>query len=419
LISSLHKLVYAIDHAPGYLYLIYFVGAYPVVMAIVWVLLSLIFHRRRETAILPPSQEQWPFVSILIAAYAEEATLPSTLKALFKLDYPQYEIIVINDGSPDRTAEVVNSFIGKGPVRLLNKEVNEGKAMALNDALPLCRGEILLVLDADIAVNPDVLRWLVPHFLGTRVAAVTGNPRVADRRSLLQSLQAIEFSSIISMQKRAQRIWGRVTTVSGAVAAFRRSAILDVGCFSPFMATEDIEITWRLQMKFWDIRYEPRAVVWMQAPPTFGELWKQRRRWARGLAQVLFLHRGVPTRWKWRRLWPVWYECIVSILWAHAFIILMIYWLIAQSVGYSPFGFSPIPNFWGMTIGTVCLIQLFTGALTDRRYDATIVNTLVESIYYPIIYWTLTALITCVYTIDTLVRRKRRIQTWKIERRAI
>ena len=211
---------------------------------------------------------------------------------------------------------------------------------------------------------------------------------------------------------------GRVTTVSGAVAAFRRTALLDVGGFSPFMATEDIEITWRLQKKFWDVRYEPRAVVWMQAPPRLEELWKQRRRWARGLAQVISLHRDVPTRWKWRRLWPVWYECVVSILWAHSFILLMIYWVVCRLKGYDPYGFSPIPNFWGMTIGTVCLVQLFTGALTDRRYDPQIVKSLFEAVYYPIIYWMLPAVITFVYTVDTLVRRRSQIQTWKIARKA-
>jgi len=415
---SLHDLLYAIDHAPGYLYLVYFVGAYPVLMALIWIWLSLIFRKRRENDASPPWTGPWPFVSIVIAAFAEEATITSTLEALCKLNYPEFEIIVVIDGSPDRTALKVARFIGREPVRLLIKEVNEGKAMALNDALPLCRGEIILVLDADIEVEPDVLMWLVPHFLGTRVAAVTGNPRVANRHTLLQALQAIEFSSIISMQKRAQRIWGRVTTVSGAVAAFRRSAILDVGGFSPFMATEDIEITWRLQMKFWDVRYEPRAVVWMQAPPTLTELWKQRRRWARGLAQVIFLHRIIPTSWKLRRLWPVWHECMVSILWAHTFVLLILYWIVSRLDGYIPIGFSPIPNFWGMTIATVCLAQLFTGAITDRQYDPRICNFLFEAIFYPIIYWMLTALITFVYTLDTLVRRQTQLQTWHIQRRA-
>src|SRR5947209_7061305 len=143
---------------------------------------------------------------------------------------------VLHHGSTDKTAQIVREYTLKGPIRLLRKEVNEGKAMALNDALPICRGEIFLLIDADIAVTPDILLHMVPHFRSGRVAAVTGNPRVANRESLLRTLQAIEFSSIISMQRRAQRIWGRVMTVSGAVFALRRSAILDVGPFLPSMA---------------------------------------------------------------------------------------------------------------------------------------------------------------------------------------
>ena len=214
------------------------------------------------------------------------------------MDYPSYEVIVVNDGSTDDTAGVVRRYLHTGVVRLLDKTVNEGKAMGLNDAIPLCRGEIVVVLDADIVVTPGVLRALVPHFESPRVGAVTGNPRVANRGSLLRNLQTLEFASIVSVQRRAQRIWGRVLTVSGAIAAFRKTALVDVGLFSPDMATEDIDMTWKLQRRFWDVRYEASAVVWMEVPPTLGELWKQRRRWARGLAQVLSKHRDVTVSWK-------------------------------------------------------------------------------------------------------------------------
>ncbi len=358
-----------IDHSWIYRVLLLFYGGYPVFMALFWMVLSFSFRLRQEDSDLPPLLRDTPFVSVVIPAYAEQDTIGRTLEALLALDYPNYEVVVINDGSPDHTADVVKQYLHRGPIRLIDKKVNEGKAMALNDALPACRGEILLIIDADIVVTPLILRYLVPHFAGTRVAAVTGNPRVANRRTLLQNLQAVEFSSIISMQRRAQRIWGRVMTVSGAVVALRKSAILDVGMFSPDMATEDIDLTWRLQMRFWDVRYEPKAVVWMQVPPTLRELWKQRRRWALGLAQVLKRHRVVPVRWKLRRLWPVFYESIVSILWAYTFIFMTVYWIACHAIGYEAYGSSPIPNIWGMTIATACLVQLFCGSIVDRRYD--------------------------------------------------
>src|SRR4029077_15061673 len=111
-------------------------------------------------------------------------------------------------------------------------------------------------------------------------------------------LQMIEFTSIISLLRRAQRIWGRILTMSGVVGAFRTSALIDVGPYSPEMATEDIDMTWRLQRAAYDVRYEPRALVWMTVPPSLRALVTQRKRWARGLAQVLRRYRGVLVSWR-------------------------------------------------------------------------------------------------------------------------
>ena len=157
-------------------------------------------------------------------------------------------------------------------VRLIAKAVNEGKAMAMNDAIPCLRGEIVLIMDADAVPDPQILRWMVPHFASARVAGVTGNPRVANRETFLSQLQVVEFTSIVSVLRRAQRIWGRILTMSGVVGAFRKSAMLDVGLFSPEMATEDIDMTWNLQRALYDVRYEPRALVWMKVPSTLGGL---------------------------------------------------------------------------------------------------------------------------------------------------
>src|SRR6185436_2596023 len=127
----------------------------------------------------------------------------------------------------------------------------------------------------------------VPHFESARVGGVTGNPRVVNRVTYLSQLQVVEFTSIVSLLRRAQRIWGRILTMSGVVGAFRRSALIDVGRYSPEMATEDIDMTWKLQLAHYDVRYEPRAIVWMRVPESLGALCKQRHRWALGLAQVL------------------------------------------------------------------------------------------------------------------------------------
>lgn len=392
-----------------------FYGLYPIAMSWFWISLSLFFRRRQESV---PMQMQGPYprVSIIVPCYAEENTINATMEALLSLDYPNFEVIVVNDNSPDKTAAEVRKYLRDDRVRLINKKVNEGKAMGLNDALPICRGEILLIIDADIIVSRELLRHIVPHFQGTRVAAVTGNPRVRNRMSLLQHLQAIEFSSIVSMQRRAQRVLGRILTVSGAVFAVRRTALLDVGGFSPHMATEDMDLTWRLQMQFWDIRYEPRAVVWMQVPPNMRELWKQRRRWARGLAQSLARHREILFRWKMRRMWPIYYESCASIFWSFDFVLMTFFWVTCHLTGYTPRGASPIPNFWGMAIATTCIAQLIIGAWVDRRYDPDIMSSALDAVFYPIVYWMMMAVITFLYTLPALIFKPPKLQKWRIQR---
>jgi biofilm PGA synthesis N-glycosyltransferase PgaC len=422
-LSSVVDVFRAISDSVPYRSALVFYGAYPITMACVWIVLSVSFARRREgkanpvhAAAVGSATTPLPFVSVVIPAHREAETIGRTLEALLGVDYPSYEVIVVNDGSPDDTAEVVRRYLHTGIVRLLDKTVNEGKAMGLNDAIPLCRGEIVVVLDADIVVTPGVLRALVPHFEAARVGAVTGNPRVANRGSLLRNLQTLEFASIVSVQRRAQRIWGRVLTVSGAIAAFRKTALVDVGLFSPDMATEDIDMTWKLQRRFWDVRYEASAVVWMEVPPTLGELWKQRRRWARGLAQVLSKHRGVPFSWRGRRLWPVFWEGVLSIAWAYTFLLLTAYWLVAHAVGFSPYGSSPIPSLWGMLTATACLMQLATGVMLDRRYDRGLARYFPFAVLYPLVYWMLMSVISAIYTIDGLLRKRPSVQVWHIAR---
>ena len=411
----------AISNSVPYRGALVFYGAYPITMACVWIVLSIAFARRRERSTANASAPDapaapLPFVSVLIPAHREGETIGRTLEALLQVDYPSYEVIVVNDGSTDHTADAVRRYLHTGVVRLLDKTVNEGKAMGLNDAIPLCRGEIVVVLDADIVVTPGVLRALVPHFESPRVGAVTGNPRVANRGSLLRNLQTLEFASIVSVQRRAQRIWGRVLTVSGAIAAFRKTALVDVGLFSPDMATEDIDMTWKLQRRFWDVRYEASAVVWMEVPPTLGELWKQRRRWARGLAQVLAKHGRVAVSWRSRRLWPVFWEGVLSIGWAYTFLTLTTYWVVSHLLGYSPYGSSPIPNLWGMLTATACLTQLATGVMLDRRYDRDLGKYFPFAVLYPLVYWMLMSVVSAIYTIDGLLRKRPAVQVWHIQR---
>jgi biofilm PGA synthesis N-glycosyltransferase PgaC len=177
-------------------------------------------------------------------------------------------------------------------------------------------------------------------------------------------------------------------------------------------------MTWKLQRAAYDVRYEPRALVWMKVPPTLRGLIIQRCRWAHGLAQVLRRYAGVLLSWRARRLWPVFYESLMSIAWAYCFVVLTTLWALSYAVGIPPVGVAPIPNWWGMTIGTLCLLQLMTGVLLDSRYDKRILRHFPVAVSYPIIYWMLMSLITFFATPAGLLQRRRAgaVTLWKTQR---
>ena len=411
----------AIDHSPLYLVLLVFFAFYPIVTSVVWTSTALTYFFRREyrRPIEPLPHRRRPRVTILLPCHNEEVHIEESLDACLRQEYPNLEIVVVDDGSTDGTVAQVMPYVRTGAVRLVTKEVNEGKAMAINDALPVISGEIVLILDADARPAPDMLTYMVPHFEFPRVAAVTGNPRVVDRHGFLPRLQMLEFTSIVSVLRRAQRVWGRILTVSGVVTAFRVSALVDVGLFSPDMATEDIDITWKLQKRFYDVRYEPAAVVEMRVPLTLRSLWRQRRRWALGLSQVLRRHSPDLMAWKHRRMWPVLVEASLSILWAHTFVILTAFWALSYASGHPPVGASPIPNWWGMLIATLSLVQLGTGILLDHRYDRRVLRHFPVAVFYPLLYWVLMSVITVVSTPKGLLSTAARGPTrWSMPREA-
>lgn len=414
----MRALIDEIAHNPAYLAVMLFLGAYPVIGALYWIVGSLFFSRNRERD--DPAfyeLDEHPFVSVIVPAHNEETVIRETVEWLLDLDWPDFELMVVDDGSTDGTVDAIRPLVESGRVRLLEKRVNEGKAMALNDALPLLRGEIVLLVDADGRPNPDVLRWIVPHFVKVpRVAAVTGNPRVANTSTLLAKLQAIEFTATVSVLRRAQATWGRLMTFSGICVALRRSAVEAVGRLRPQMATEDIALAWDLQTFFADVRYEPRALFAMEVPETLSAWWSQRTRWARGLAQVLRANAGIFRSWRRRRMWPVWIEAALSTAWSHLYVAAAGFWAVALSVGVYGFAGNPIPNFWGLLIASLLFLQISVGLFLDGRYDLRVRRYALWLPWYPLVYWMLTAAAAVRASAGGLVRLKSGPVTWNVAR---
>lgn len=403
------EIIRAIGESPIYLAIMTFFAWYPLLTAVMWAVTALIYAVRRERpsalSYYQLDEGSLPTVTAIIPAHCEGTVISHTLASVLQLDYPDLECIVASDGSTDDTVERAMSFIDDERLTVIDKRVNEGKAMALNDALAVARGELILVLDADSAPEPDVLRWMVPHFVhNPRLGAVTGNPRVHDTSRLLGKMQALEFSSIISLLKRVQVVWGRVMTVSGVMALYRKSSLEDVGLFVHDCATEDIATSWALQRRAYDVRYEPRAMTWMQVPPTLRSLWTQRMRWARGLAQVLRRNSDIWRRWECRRLYPVYLEAAASITWAHCFVLLTLVWLASWLAGVPLLGAQPVPGWWGMLIGTAALTQLGLGVFMDSRYDPGAPKYFVWAAIYPLLYWIQMPLITVIATPHGLLK---------------
>ncbi|TDY44582.1 biofilm PGA synthesis N-glycosyltransferase PgaC [Alicyclobacillus sacchari] len=396
-----------------------FVFFYPFVMSVVWMMGATLFFWRRERHATDtlPTLRMTPMVSILVPCYNEAAMLEETLSALRVIDYPNYEVLVLNDASTDHTVDVAYAAMASDKrIRMVNIPVRCGKAHALNAGVFASRGEILVTIDADAVIHPDAVRYMVAHFVnagGERVGAVTGSPRVRNRATLLGKVQVVEYGSIIGLIKRAQRILGKLMTVSGVIAAFRKRAILDCGFWDEDMITDDIAISWKLQRQAWDIRYEPRALCWMWVPETLRGLWRQRMRWAQGGVEVLIQNISVWQRWSQRRLIPIYLEETVSILWSYLWLISFVLLIIQALHGKVPWN---MVRTGGTCLGLMSLCQSIAALLLERKYEPPrFMAYYFYAIWYPALYWVIGAFVVALATPRALwrmLRGKRTYATW-------
>jgi len=381
---------------------------------------ALIFYwkERKEPPYQQPAElDVYPMVAVLIPCFNEGDNAEETISHALSLDYPNFEVIAINDGSSDNTAEVLDRLAERfEKLRVVHLAQNQGKAVALQAGSLLTQAEFLIGIDGDALLDPHAAKWMIRHFLQDRtVAAVTGNPRIRTRSTLLGRIQVGEFSSIVGMIKRAQRSFGRLFTVSGVITAFRKSAVHEVGYWSPNMLTEDIDITWKLQRAGWDIRFEPNALVWILMPETLNGLWKQRLRWAMGGAQVLVKNLDVFFKPKLNFLWPLMFELCLTLVWSYLMLIMAILWLLHFVVPLgelsgisSPF----LPYGSGILLGATCLLQFALSKWMDSRYEPNLGKNYYWMIWYPFVFWLITITATIVAFPKVLLRGDEKRARW-------
>jgi cellulose synthase/poly-beta-1,6-N-acetylglucosamine synthase-like glycosyltransferase len=209
---------------------------------------------------------------------------------LLDATHPDVEIVVVDDGSTDDTAAIVDRFAAEG-VRLV-QQPNQGKAAALAAGMDTAEGDLIVTADGDTIFEPGAITALVAPFDDPQVGAVSGNTKVGNRSGVVGRWQHIEYVMGFNLDRRMYEGLDCMPTVPGAVGAFRRQAVEAAGGPSDDTLAEDTDLTMAIQRAGWRVVYAEDAVAWTEAPASLGDLWRQRYRWCYGTLQAAWKHRA-------------------------------------------------------------------------------------------------------------------------------
>ena len=299
-----------------------------------WIILALAYNLKGNAKQI----DSFPLISLIVPAFNEEITIKKSIQSLIELDYPNYEIIIVDDGSNDKTLELAKKF-ETSKVKVFHQQ-NKGKANALNNGIRKSKGEILVTVDADTTLKKDSLRKIATRFAkNSNIGAVAGNVKVIPKNSLLNIIQGTEYTIGINLVRKAQSMLGCVMIVPGPIAALKREAIEKAGFFSDDTFAEDFDITMKILKHGYKVEYEDEAISYTDAPKNIEDFMKQRRRWYRGLLQVLDKHRNLYFNIK------------------HGF-----------------FGTFGVPNLWFDAISPILNVSLILSALITALFGSTSIS---------------------------------------------
>lgn len=238
---------------------------------------------------------QFPSVCVLVPCFNEEKVIIPTLQSLSRLDYPKLEILVIDDGSTDRTVELAEAFRSHSPVPLqVLQKKNSGKASSLNLGIQSSKSDLVLCVDADSQLEASGLKKAALHLMAKpKLGAVAGTVVVGNTDTHLTGLQNLEYR-ISNLQKSFLSLFGLLGIIPGPIGLFRREAIESVKGYdqSPGLFAEDADLTLKLIAAGWDVVYEPDLISKTEAPEESLSFLRQRYRWFRGTSQALQRNAG-------------------------------------------------------------------------------------------------------------------------------
>lgn len=244
-------------------------------------------ERKRTPPALPANE---PLLSVVIPAFNEVKVIASSVSRILGSDYRNIEVIVVDDGSTDGTSDAVRtSFANEQRVTLLALP-NAGKASAVNSGLRQARGDIVVALDADTQFETNTISRLARWFTDPSIGAVAGNAKVGNRVNMITRWQALEYITAQNLERRALAALDCITVVPGAVGAWRRAVLNQLGGFPSDTLAEDQDLTLAVQKAGYRVIFDADAVAWTEAPDTLSGLARQRFRWAYGTLQCLWKH---------------------------------------------------------------------------------------------------------------------------------
>ncbi len=301
---------------------------YAYAVSLLWTLSSLVYLFLRRTGRKPASGQEQLTYTIMIPFHGEPLGAMKTARSLDGITPRPVEIILIDDGSPEAMPDNVEL---PANARLLRLEKRRGKAGALNAAFESVTSDLVVCLDADTEIKTSDWNGLLREFESAEVGAVTGKIWPVSNGSLIGCFQELDYLAVISLIKAAESTWGGLMTVSGAIVAYRTSALQSVGGFDEHKAAEDIDISWRLQLGGWRLTYCKSWTGAVEMAPNFTALWRQRRRWSSGLGQALRDY-ALTALFSGSRNFPILLVTMANILWVLTMLALAVMALVNPSL---------------------------------------------------------------------------------------